>query len=128
MKLRIPSGALAPPPKATEATAATPAARTLTLLPREDLPSCHDNIIQDLKSQDYHCVSSCALDVGVGGAPTLRLVVGGFGKDFVYHKPCIGIFFELGANIVSYMDVISWTRRHGKGHTWLSAAWAAFCY
>lgn len=28
--------------------------RTLTLLPRQNLPSCHDNIIQDLKTQDYN--------------------------------------------------------------------------
>jgi hypothetical protein len=45
---------------------------TLTLLPRENLPSCHDNIIQHLETQIY--TMSAGATGGVAGFGDVHFV------------------------------------------------------
>jgi len=68
----------------------------LTLIARQNPPSCEDNIVQNLKSNVYLIVSHAKSSLqAVGGRLAFCLWVARLLEDFVNEQPCVGVLFEL---------------------------------
>lgn len=69
---------------------------TLTLVPRQDLPSRRNDIVENLQTQVSRSVSFSRARAGLvleGRTFCLRIL--SVGEDLVDHEPCIGVFLEL---------------------------------
>lgn len=77
------------------------ARRALTLLPWQDLPSRHDDIVKNLETQI--CIILLVLLESTvfreSSRHTLRLRVLGIGEDLVDHEPGVRVFFELFSEV-----------------------------